>query len=135
MIIGEVRAIKEMQKLCPTPHEESNMEGGSEDGDWPGGEFQDDEQEELDLKLVEAARREEVEFIEALPVYEVVDESEAWDVTGRAPIFGRWVGANNGSKWEPIVRSRWVSRDFKPRRETEQQICSQICRLLKQRGC
>jgi hypothetical protein len=42
-----------------------------------------------------------------------LDRVEAWRVTGRDPIFTTWVDAERTHRaGEPMVRSRWVARDF-----------------------
>ena len=41
---------------------------------------------ELPAELVEAARAEEVEYFNTLPVWDIVKTQECWDITGR-PYF------------------------------------------------
>jgi hypothetical protein len=82
------------------------------------GSFQDEEAErifdeltgkELDSGEVRMARKDEIEFIRQLKVYEEVPEKDCWANTGRAPIGTRWVDILKGE----LTRSRLVAQDFK----------------------
>ena len=75
--------------------------------------------EKLDAGRVREARREEIEFMKSIPLYEEVDRQEAWDRTGKAPISTRWVDINRGTAESPDVRCRLVARDFKPKGEKD----------------
>jgi hypothetical protein len=66
---------------------------------------------ELDPVEVAKAREEEIKELERR-VYKVVDISEAWERTGKAPIGVRWVDVR---KKEGIYRSRLVAKDFAPK--------------------
>jgi hypothetical protein len=78
-------------------------------------ELQEDElgEDGLNLKLVEEARREEMEFVKSTPVYEEVDLAECWSRTGRPPVSTKWVDIGKGKEGKTAIRSRWVARDFK----------------------
>ena len=63
------------------------------------GNFNDEEAErifddltgkELDLEEVRKARRDEIDFVKDLEVYEEVPVSQCWANTGKAPIGTRW---------------------------------------------
>ena len=62
--------------------------------------------EEVDVR---AARKEEMDFIKGLPLYDLVNEEECWDKTGKGPTSTKWVDVKKATG----VRSRWVARDFK----------------------
>ena len=66
----------------------------------------------LDRNLVQEARAEEVRFLRERKIYEKVPIAEAWTVTGRAPIGGRWVDHDKGSDGIHDVRSRYVAKDY-----------------------
>jgi len=108
VMIGQVRVIAEIQKMTPSPHDEGELE------DLECFEGADDDVEVKFPKLVKEAREEEVEYIEKIPVYDVVDETEAWEVTGKGPISGKWVDINKQDDDNPLIRCRYVARDFKP---------------------
>ena len=77
---------------------------------WDGRQFWDDVSgKPLDLEVNQAARREELEFVEGKPLYEIVDRAEAIRVTGRPPISTKWVDIDKGNG---VYRSRWVGRQF-----------------------
>ena len=66
---------------------------------------------ELPAKLVEAARAEDTQYFNALPVWDIVKTQECWDVTGKPPISIKWVDVNKGDQESYGVRSRLVARD------------------------
>ena len=119
--VGTVRTLKEIYEACPTPHEDEMEKTDLEDWDDYENKTDSVTGKMLSSKLVEAARREEIEFIEAIPVYDMVDESEAWERTGKGPVSGKWVDVNKGKDRSPEIRSRWVARDFKPRGERDRE--------------
>ena len=45
-------------------------------------------------------------------VWEVRTVKECREVTGKAPIGGRWVDHNKGDADNPKVRCRWVAKDI-----------------------
>ena len=55
-------------------------------------------------------------------IFKVVEKEEAWRVTGKAPISTKWVDTDktHGTK-EAMVRSRWVARDFKDRKDKDRE--------------
>ena len=75
----------------------------------------------LDGKDVVKARREEIDFMMKINLFDIVDMDECWRNTGKEPITVRWVDVNKGSKNVPEIRSRLVARDFKPRGERDRE--------------
>ncbi len=67
----------------------------------------------LDPKLMETARRDEIEYFKKRKVYEKVSVDECWRVTGKAPIAVRWVDINKGDEAHPNYRSRLVAKEYK----------------------
>ena len=59
------------------------------------------------------ARAEELEFMDTLGVWKVVDRNEAFFRTGRLPISVRWVNVNKGDTLKPKVRCRVVVQETK----------------------
>ena len=116
----EVRDWKKIQALCPGPHEEGERCEDEWLDDWIVTE-DSLTGKVLDQKMVENAKNEEVEFIEGMPVYEVVDDAESFAETGKGPIDAKWVSVNKGSDEEPFVRCRWVARDFKPKGDRDRE--------------
>ena len=45
-------------------------------------------------------------------VWDVVPVSQSWKRTGKAPLKGRWVDVNKGDRTRPVIRSRWVAKEF-----------------------
>jgi hypothetical protein len=118
--VNQVMTKELLKRKCPSPHEDDSDAEPS----WDECEFETLDSTSgkiLDAKLVKEARREEVEFIEAIPVYDVVDVQEAWDETGKGPISGKWVDVEKRDMEKLMVRSRWVARDFKPRGEKDRE--------------
>eukprot|EP00973_Karenia_brevis_P088929 12333927-Karenia_brevis.AAC.1 len=69
---------------------------------------------DLPIESVRESRREEVEFIEGKPVWDLRRIEECLAVTGKPPIKMRWVDTNKSfmqGKYE--IRSRMVARNFK----------------------
>ena len=81
-----------------------------------GEEFAWDDVNNIPLPLndVKTARKEEMDHMKH-KIFKVVKKEEAWRVTGRAPISTKWVDTDkrHGTCSTPMVRSRWVARDFK----------------------
>ena len=67
----------------------------------------------LDSKLVKVAREVELQWIKKMQVYELVDEKEAREKTGRQPISVRWVDTNKGDDQVPNYRSRLVAQEVR----------------------
>ena len=61
---------------------------------------------------MEAARDEEIEYFNALLVWDVVKTQECWDKTGGPPIAAKWVDVNKGDQQEYDVRCRLVAREM-----------------------
>ena len=70
---------------------------------------------DLDAKAVRAARREEMSFIQGIPLYQEASVEECRSRTGKAPISTKWVDIAKGDE----VRSRWAARYFKPEGERD----------------
>ena len=75
----------------------------------------------LPIDLVRKAREEEMGHMKD-KIFKVVQRSEAWRVTGKAPISTKWVDTDKThGTGEPMVRSRWVARDFKGPNEKDRE--------------
>ena len=68
--------------------------------------------EHLPTELLRASRAEELEFLREWEVWEEVPVEECHKVTGRKPLGGRWVKVNKGDARTPVVRCRYVAKDF-----------------------
>ena len=96
--------------------------GGEEDVEVNGYAVNEVEVKVKPLVMTEAdmaaGRKDEVDFMLQLPVFEFVKVEEAWERTGKAPTTTRWLGnwkMMEDCTWK--VRSRLVGRDFKPHGE------------------
>ena len=80
------------------------------DMEFEGGQiaWDDVHGEELDLRLVSKARKEEIDYMECRGIWEVCDEAEAWREMGQGPTSTKWVDTNKGTKLDPLVRCRLV---------------------------
>jgi hypothetical protein len=75
----------------------------------------------LPLDQVKAARKEEMGHMKG-KIFKVVKREEAWRITGRAPISTKWVDTDKThGTGEPMIRSRWVARDFKDPKEKDRE--------------
>jgi hypothetical protein len=75
----------------------------------------------LPLDQVRAARLEEMGHMKG-KIFKVVKREEAWRVTGKAPISTKWVDTDKThGAGKPMVRSRWVARDFKDPKEKDRE--------------
>jgi hypothetical protein len=75
----------------------------------------------LPLDQVKAARMEEMGHMKG-KIFKVVKREEAWRVTGKPPISTKWVDTDKThGTGEPMVRSRWVARDFKDPKEKDRE--------------
>ena len=69
-------------------------------------------------KDIASGRKDEVDFMKNIQVFDFVDREECWRKTGKAPTTVRWL-----DNWKMMedgawrVRSRLVGRDFKPHGE------------------
>ena len=55
-------------------------------------------------------------------IFKVVKKSEAWRITGKAPISTKWVDTDKTHGiGVPVIRSRWVARDFKDPKEKDRE--------------
>ena len=75
--------------------------------------------EPLPAALTNAARQEELSFMNSWKVWDVVPISECKRRTGKAPLKGRWVDVNKGDMRRPIVRCRWVAKEFNTYKSAE----------------
>ena len=69
-------------------------------------------QEELAAEPTRAARQEELDFMQGWHVWDVVPVTESWSVMGKAPFQGKWVDVNKDDLEKPVVRSRYVAKEF-----------------------
>ena len=66
--------------------------------------------EPLNVEIVKAARKLELEFFERMGVYTRVHRTQAL-ASGKGKIVqGRWIDVNKGSSESPDYRSRYVER-------------------------
>ena len=72
---------------------------------------------EVPAKLVEAARAEELEYFNSLPVWDIARTQECWNVTGKPPIITKWADVNKGDQESYDVQSRLVAREMGGREE------------------
>ena len=75
---------------------------------------------ELDRKAVDGARREELQFMMDLGVWEPATLDECMKQTGKPPVTTKWVDVDKGRDGSIVVRSRLVARDFKTKTGREQ---------------
>ena len=55
-------------------------------------------------------------------IFKVVNKSEAWRITGKAPISTKWVDTDGTHGiGVPMIRSRCVARDFKDPKEKDRE--------------
>jgi hypothetical protein len=77
---------------------------------------------ELDPDKVRKGRKDEMEFMTKIDIFEFVKTAKCWERTGAAPISTRWVeGEKKDDDGELIVRCRLVGRDFKPKCEKDRE--------------
>ena len=72
---------------------------------------------ELDERAVAAARKEEIEFMRQIKLYDKVDWEECIRMTGRPPVSTKWVEVDKETAEKPDVRCRLVARDFRVKGE------------------
>jgi hypothetical protein len=75
--------------------------------------------EELPADLTAAARAEELAFMAEWQVWDVVPVVECWKNTGKRPLQSKWVDVNKGDLKRPVVRSRFVAKEFADKRSDE----------------
>ena len=66
----------------------------------------------LPPRLVETARKEEIDFMVDWEVWEEVPVARCWHATGKGPLGGRWVDVNKGDDATPNVRCRYVAKEI-----------------------
>ena len=55
-------------------------------------------------------------------IFKVVKKSEAWRITGKAPISTKWVDTDKTHGiGVPVIRSRWMARDIKDPKEKDRE--------------
>jgi len=81
--------------------------------------YDDKDGKALDSRLVRAAEKEELDFMEKLVVGEECPEGECWEKTGKEPTSTKFVHVNKSAAGEPDIRARLVARDFKPKGEKD----------------
>ena len=73
------------------------------------------------IDLVRKERKEEMRHMKG-KIFKVVKKSEAWEVTGKAPISTKCVDTDKThGTGTPLVRSRWVARDFQNPHEKDRE--------------
>jgi hypothetical protein len=75
--------------------------------------------EALPADLVRAAREEEIKFMVSWQVWDDAATGECWRTLGRKPLAGKWVDVNKGDAQRPVVRSRYVAKEFADRKSDE----------------
>ena len=109
MISDDVIRIEEIHFAGPVPDEgdkPAELEGKwGVDGTW------------IDPKLSIAGRKEEMEYMMKMGVFEVVNEKECYD-NGCKPLMLKWAGKMKGVK----CRSRLVCREIKKARDRDEQL-------------
>ena len=65
--------------------------------------------EQVSADEVRKVRKEEMEFVKSIPVYEEAETEECWKETGKGPFTTKWVDHKKADG----MRSRWVAGDFK----------------------
>jgi hypothetical protein len=76
--------------------------------------------EELPASLTAEARAEELAFMNEWKVWDVVPVAECWKNTGKRPLQSRWVDVKKkGDLKRPVVRSRFVAKEFADKRSDE----------------
>ena len=100
----------EMQKdVCgvgPVPEEAIHLEEENFYTDDTTGAY-------LETPLVEAARKEELDWVKKQGTYKVVSMDECWKETGKPPVTLKWIDINKGDEENPRYRSRLVAREIK----------------------
>ena len=67
---------------------------------------------ELNPKMVKEARKEEIEYVNKMHLYDKVPITECRRVTCKMPIIVRWIDVNKGDNDNPNYRSRIVAREI-----------------------
>ena len=99
-VLAEVQKAKENAAKC---HEDDHRDLIA---------FDDVSGAELDPKMVQKARRDEIEYVRSMNLYTKVKISECLKYTGKKPIAVRWIDVNKGDAKNPNVRSRVVGKEF-----------------------
>ena len=73
----------------------------------------------LDEAVAKQAEAEEMELMQKIQLYDIVDSAECWERTGKPLVTTKWVRVNKGTPEVPDVRCRLVARDFKPNAERD----------------
>ena len=68
---------------------------------------------ELNYKMVQEARKAEMDYFRKMQVYKKVPIRRCKDMTGKMPIKVRWIDTNKQDEANPKYRSRLVAKDFK----------------------
>ena len=99
--------LKEANKLknkCKTGEEEDDCDMEEAWNDVSGAP--------LDPQEVQRARREEIEYVHTMNLYDKVLINEAYQQIGKGPISVRWIDINKGDRECPNYRSRLVAREM-----------------------
>lgn len=99
-----MNAVRGLQKQCQTIAENNQDEMEMAWDDVSGAE--------LNPAYVKKARREEIEYVRKMNLYDKVPISECYRVTGKSPISVRWININKGDKDVPNYRPRLGAREM-----------------------
>lgn len=69
--------------------------------------------EQLDRKMVSAARQDELQYSKDMQVFEYAPLSKCAAATGRPPMGVRWVDTNKGGRAKPKYRVRLVAKEYR----------------------
>ena len=92
-VLGEIHKLERAEAV---PGEEETFE--ELDADYMEA-YDDTNGEELDPGEVKKARRQEVDYIRSMRLYDKVPIAQCYNRTGKAPIAGRWLDRNKGDRW------------------------------------
>ena len=67
----------------------------------------------LNPKAVKRARKEEIDYVHKMLLYDKLPVEECISMTGRSPISTRWIDINKGDASNPDYRLRLVAREMK----------------------
>ena len=76
----------------------------------------------LDPVRVTAARKDEMSWVDKQELLDIVEVSQCYEETGKAPITLKWVDTNKGDEQDPNYRSRLVVREVKARKTDAERL-------------
>ena len=102
----------------------NHFETNVEEDEWvdagEDGYGEEDGAGDLDFEAVSVARREEIDFMKRLGVWQDATMEECMEKTGKMPVSTRWVDVDKGRDGKSEIRSRLVARDFKVRGDSRE---------------